>query len=175
MAQIKGGAKLEAFLKDLSKKVDKAGTMRAGFLEDATYPDGTPVATVAAINNFGAPATGTPPRPFMNNTAKRNEAKWGPELAAILKHDGYDVNMSLEQMGQHVAGQIREEIVNTMLPANSPVTNLLKQRFPTGDYEPDDVWQAFRDVAAGQDDAPAGKPLVWSGHMLNSVDSEVQE
>src|SRR5262245_47719483 len=53
MARLRGGDKLEAALREISRKVGKPGTLRVGFLSDATYPDGTPVALVAAANEFG--------------------------------------------------------------------------------------------------------------------------
>lgn len=51
---VTGGLKLEAALKRIAKKVSTASNVKVGFLEDATYPDGTPIAYVASINEFGA-------------------------------------------------------------------------------------------------------------------------
>lgn len=48
-----GGDKLNRALKDLSRKVRNPGTLNVGFLEGATYPDGTPVAYIAAIQEYG--------------------------------------------------------------------------------------------------------------------------
>ena len=44
MAEIRGGDKLAGYLSDLAKKVTNASTLKVGFLENATYPDGTPTA-----------------------------------------------------------------------------------------------------------------------------------
>lgn len=52
-SKLSGGAKLEEYLKGLAAKVGQGGTLQVGFFEDATYPDGTPVALVAATNEFG--------------------------------------------------------------------------------------------------------------------------
>jgi hypothetical protein len=52
--QLKGSASLRVKLAELAAKVSKPGTLRVGFLEDAIYDDGTPVAYIAAINEFGA-------------------------------------------------------------------------------------------------------------------------
>lgn len=174
MAQVTGGEKLEQALKQIRDKVRKGAEVRVGFRENATYPDGTKVATVAAINNFGAPAAGIPARPFFSNMIARNSPDWGEQFAAVLTAADYEADAALDLMGDSIAWQLRQAIIETDSPANSPVTNLLKQRFPMGDgMEMDDVLQARADVAAGVT-APAGKPLSWSGKMLASVDREVK-
>jgi hypothetical protein len=172
MGVLSGGSRLEAALSDLARKVAVPATLRVGFLEGARYPDGTPVAMVAATQNFGAPAKGIPPRPFFSNMIAAKSDGWGPSLARILERNGYDAVQSLELLAEGIKGQLREAIVATNSPPNAMATNLLKNRFPMGGATFGDVIQAWRDAAAGET-APAGKPLVWSGHMLNSVDSEV--
>lgn len=57
MAKVTGGDKLELALRRITAKVSTNARVRAGFLEDATYPDGTPIAYVAAVNEFGGTAT----------------------------------------------------------------------------------------------------------------------
>ncbi len=159
----------------MSRQLARGGKLRVGFLEDAKYADGTPVATVAAIQNFGAPAKGIPPRPFFNKFIDDNADEWGNRLARLLSGNDFDVEKSLNQMGMGMVGQLQTAIIETDSPALSKVTLLLRERFPTGDYEAADVWAAFSDVSDGVE--PSGgnaKPLVWSGHMLNSVDYEVE-
>lgn len=173
MATVTGGEKLAEALKKVRDQIRKGAEVRVGFLENATYPDGTSVATVAAINNFGAPEAGIPARPFFSEMVARNSPEWGDKFADVLVASDYDAEAALGFMGDDIAGQIRQAIIETDSPPNSPVTNLLKQRFPMGDgMEMQDVLQARADVAAGVT-APAGKPLVWSSNMLASVDREV--
>jgi hypothetical protein len=173
MAEVSGGEKLAEALKQIKDKIRSGAEVRVGFLENATYPDGTKVATVAALNNFGAPEAGIPARPFFSKMIARQSPDWGERFADVLVASNYDAETALALMGDGIAGQLRQEIVETDSPANSPVTNLLKQRFPTRDgMEFEDVLQARADVAAGES-APPGKPLSWSGHMLASVDREV--
>lgn len=175
MAQVSGGDKLDEALAKLRDRVLSAREVRVGFLEGATYPDGDlNVPTVAAINNFGAPEAGIPARPFFSDMVARHSPEWGEKFASVLKASDYDVHAALELMGIGIAGQLRAEIADFDSVPNSPVTDLLKERFPTGvGVTFDDVQKARRDVAAGEVAAP-GKPLVWSGQMLNSVDSEVE-
>lgn len=173
MAEVSGGEKLAEALKQIKDRIRSGAEVRVGFLENATYPDGTKVATVAALNNFGAPEAGIPARPYFSKMIARQSPDWGDRFADVLVASNYDAETALALMGDGIAGQLRQEIVETDSPANSPVTNLLKQRFPTRDgMEFEDVLQARADVAAGES-APPGKPLSWSGHMLASVDREV--
>lgn len=171
---LKGGEALDRRLEMIARKVAKPWAVRVGFPEGERYEDGTPVAQIAAIQNFGAPAAGIPARPFFSNMIAEKSGSWGEALANRLKALDWDIRAALDQMGRGIAGQLETSIRNMDSPPNSMVTNLLKQRFPTGDYESDDVWQAFKDVAAGETAAP-GKPLVWSGKMLSSVKWEVVE
>lgn len=173
MAEVTGGERSIAAIKALVDKLGKASEVRVGFLENATYPDGTPVAMVAALNNFGAPGVGIPPRPFFSNMIADKSPGWGKQFAAVLAAADNDADKALELMGEGMAGQLREAIIAGAGPANSPVTDLLKQRFPMGGQTFADVQQARRDVAAGET-APAGKPLVWTGNLLASVDKEVR-
>lgn len=170
--ELRGGDRLLKKLAEIGRKLGTTKSVRAGFLAGATYPDGTPVATVAALNNFGAPGAGIPPRPFMTNMIRRKSPEWGAIFLRILKQSGDDVDKALAKMGLLIESQIADSIVETSEPPNAMATNLLKSRFPTGEYEFSDVLQAWQDVAKGIS-APAGKPLVWSGHMLQSIGSEV--
>ena len=54
-----GGEKLQKKLQEIVEKLGAARTVRVGFLENATYPDDahTPVALVAAVNEFGGTVT----------------------------------------------------------------------------------------------------------------------
>lgn len=177
MAEIKGGDKLLKALAEIRARVNQSATLKVGFLEDATYPDGTPVAMVAAIQNFGAPAVGIPPRPFFSNMVKEKQDEWGPALAKLLVTNDYDVEKSLDQLGFGIEGQLRESIVQTNSPALSDVTLMLRKMksqdqslVVTGAT----VGEAARRVAAGESVAGVpSKPLVDTGHLLNSVDHKV--
>ena len=145
---LKGGEKVAAYLKSVSDKVSRPATLRVGFLSSATYPDGTPVAMIAAINEFGAPSRGQPPRPFFRDMIAAKEQEWGPAIAALLQANGYDLKAALELAGQSIAGQLRQSITNYNGPALAPST-IKRKGF--------------------------AKQLVDSGVMLNSVDHEVTE
>lgn len=57
MATFTGGEVFAAKIKELSANIRKAATLKVGVMADATYPDGTPVALIAAGNEFGGTFT----------------------------------------------------------------------------------------------------------------------
>lgn len=146
MNHISGGEKLERYLRDLAKKVSNAGTLEVGFLEGATYPDGTPVALVAAVNEFGSAANGTPARPAFRNMVAEKSPGWGPAMAECLKQTDNDAAQALELMGEGIKGQLQESIIDFSGVPLAPATIARK----------------------GND-----KQLVDSSHELNSVDYAV--
>ena len=143
-----GGEKLKAQLEELAKKVSKSATLRVGFLEGATYPDGTSVPMVAAIQEFGAPAKGIPPRPFFRGMIAKESKHWSDDVAAVLKSSDYDAPRALALMGEEIKGELVQSITVLTDPPLSPKT-----------------------VAA----KGFAKPLVDTGHLRNSVGSEVEE
>ncbi|WP_374413280.1 hypothetical protein [Novosphingobium colocasiae] len=180
MAQVTGGDKLEQALAQIRDRVLKATAVRVGFL-DSTQEPGSElnVPTVAAINNFGAPEAGIPARPFFSNMVAENSPDWGAKFAEVLVATDYDTKAALEFMGRGIADQLRVSLDATESPPNSPVTLLLKDRFPSEQGRTDmtfsDVLQARADVKAGK--VPGGehsKPLLWTGVMRSNIDSEVE-
>ena len=143
-----GGGKADAYLSGLASKIASAKEVRVGFLEGATYDDGTPVAMVAAIQEYGAPSKGIPPRPFMRPTVANHSGEWPDQLAKTMQHFDYDAEKSLDAMGSLIGGEIRQAIVDVTAPPLKPAT--IKRK--------------------GFD-----KPLIETGHMLGSVNHEVMK
>lgn len=146
MASVSGGDRMDDALRQMAQKLGRGAEVHVGFLEGATYPDGTPVAEVAAINNYGAPAAGVPARPFFSNMIEAKSPDWGEKFEKVLVAAEYNIGLALSRMGEGIAGQLREEIVATNDPPLADSTILRK----------------------GHD-----KPLVDTGHMLASIDKEV--
>ncbi len=152
----RGGEKFEAAVKDITAKLTGGSSeVRVGFLENATYPDGKKVAFVAAMNEFGhrivraGKTVGyAPARPFFRNMISAKKPEWPAAMGMQLKANGYDVAKTLDVVGAAVGGQLRQSIVDTNSPPLAPSTIARK----------------------GFD-----KPLVNTGHMLNSVDHQVVE
>jgi hypothetical protein len=177
MVDITGGDKLRAKLLDIQRKTLSAKQVSIGFLEGAKYPDGTSVAMVAAIQEFGAPRAGIPPRPYFRGMIKAHKAEWGPELSAALRTNGYDAAKALATMGLIIQGELKESIVELFDPPLSPVTVMLRKMKADN---PDlvitgkTVGEAARRVAEGKSSSGVStKPLIDTGTMLQSIDYEV--
>lgn len=179
MVTISGGDKLKAALEEISKKVSSAASVDVGFLPDATYPDGTPVAMVAAIQEFGAPGAGIPPRPFFRKMIGQNSPQWPKMLGSLLQYNDMDAAKSLGQIGVEMEGELRESIVDLLEPELSPVTLMLRKMRrddPNLVVTGKTVGEAAARVAAGESyGGVSTKPLVDTGHLLNSIDSVVHE
>lgn len=178
MVKVTGGEKAIAKIEQMAKKLSKPGTLRVGFLEGATYPNGTPVAMVAAIQNFGAPKVGIPPRPFFSNMIQDKSAAWPEQLGNLLKRNDYEVAQSLNQFGAGVEGQLKEEIIDTVSPPLSPVTVMLRgmrANNPSLIVTGKTVAEARSRVKAGLTNYGAStKPLIDTSHMINSTGHEVK-
>ena len=117
-----GGDKLKSTLNKLFEKVGTSTIVRVGFLEGATYPDGTSVAEVAFINEYGAPAAGIPPRPFFRNAIAKNSPTWGKLVSAALKQCEMDSKLALALVGMKVGEQVVQSIESNTPPPNKPAT-----------------------------------------------------
>lgn len=148
MNHISGGEKLERYLREMAKKVTNPGTLHVGFLEGATYPDGTSVPLVAAVQEFGSAANGIPSRPYFRTMVAEKSPAWGPAMGKVLQQTDYDAAQALQLMGEGIKGQLQESIIDFAGAPLSPAT-----------------------VAAKGND----KQLVETGHMLNSVDYVVEK
>lgn len=146
MAQLKGGDQLKAKLLDLARRLGNGGTVRVGYLEGATTPEGVSVPLYAVIQNFGAPALGVPARPFFTNMVEEKNEGWGDSLIGILKANNYDVGLSLEKLGEHIKGQLQQSIRDTNDPPLAPAT-IARKGF--------------------------AKPLIDKGFMFNDIGVEV--
>lgn len=177
MAKTNGGDRFGKAMSDLAAKLKK-GEVKVGFLEAATYPNGANVPTVAAIQEFGAPRRGIPPRPYFRNMIAAKKAEWPAAIKAQLKETNYNVTLTLARVGEGISGQLRESIINTNEPPLSEVTLMLRQMFPIGS----EGVQSYKDVQIARARVESGeraqgvstKPLVWTGQMLNSISYEVE-
>ena len=145
-----GGQKLKAHLLK-AKGADGIRGVAVGFFEDAKYPDGTPVTSVAAWNEFGTNGGGwggpIPERPFFRQAV----AGAKEDVAALLREHIDAKTMVVDQrtaelLGLLVEGKIRESITKLEDPPNSPVTVALKG---------------------------SSNPLIDTGFMRTAVSSEI--
>ncbi|CAN7374804.1 hypothetical protein LJR220_003340 [Bradyrhizobium sp. LjRoot220] len=145
MAAFRGGEKLAIALAEMAANLSRPGTLRVGFLEGATAPNGDSIPLRAALNEFG---TGTiPPRPFFRNMVAEKSDEWPEGIAEALKANDYDATAALSLAGEGIKGQLQQSIKDTNSPPLAAST--VKRK--------------------GFD-----KPLIEHGDMLNAVDYEVK-
>lgn len=120
------------------------GEVAVGFMEGATYPDGTPVAAVAFWNEFGKGEQ--PARPFFRQMIAAESPTWPDKMAKLAKATDYDGDKVLGLMGEDIKGALQKGINDFTTPALAEST--VEQK-------------GF------------AKPLIDTSHMLNSVNYEV--
>lgn len=160
----------------LTDMIANKQVLKVGVLGEAVYPDGTNVAQVAFDNEYGSPKAR--PRPFFRNAINANRDSWKYTLVSAMKSTGLDTSNSLKILGTQMVSDIYGSILDGSYAPNSPVTLLLKDRFPDTPEEitDADVQKAIADVKKGI--GPAGthnKPLVWTGKLQESISFEVAE
>lgn len=147
MVAFRGGERLEAALRDMAQRVSRPAALRVGFFEGATYPDKnhTPVAAVAAFNEFGT--SRSPSRPFFRRMIRLGEPHWPEDLARYLQHTDYDVVRAMELMGEQMKGELVQSITDQVYAPLAKST-VARKGFDT--------------------------TLLETAHMKNSADAEVK-
>lgn len=120
-------------LADLAKDMEQK-EVAAGWLSTAKYQDGTPVAYVASIQEFGNPPH-LPPRPYMRPTVTGKTPEWTKKYAHILK-SATSGEAVLEVMGGVIAGDFREAISEVQSPPLAKATLAARKRRGNGSTKP---------------------------------------
>lgn len=149
---------------------------RVGWFESARYEDGTPVAYVATIQEFGSGAI--PARPFMRPAVAEHGQEWLDQLAAGAKkavQPGATLTplMVLEAVAMMAAGNVGEKISEVTEPPLSQITLIARK---TGKFTGGaDVGAAAALVKEGITVSDVStKPLVDTGQMIQSVTGVVE-
>lgn len=142
--------KIKAILERAPKEFEGM-VAQVGFPTGKNYEDGTSVAYVATIHEFGAPEVNIPARPFMRPTVRTKKQEWiktikdGVGQVVLGKMSAFDV---LDVVGIQASADIQTTISNIYSPPNSPETIRRKG---------------------------SSKPLVDTGLMLASVTNAVNK
>ena len=179
MVKVTGGDKLAKALDKIGRNLDRASTVQVGFLEGSQERDGTSTPMVAAIQEYGAPAKGIPPRPFFRTMIKSHSGDWPAEFRAMLVANEYDAARSLDQLGKEIASELQQSIIDMNSPPLSPVTVMLRGMRTRKEFRDLPFWERFAEardrVAKGKTNYGAStKPLVDYGAMLENVNHIVK-
>ena len=119
-----GGDKLRRILRDAGK--GGVNNVEVGFFESARYPNGTPVAAVAAWNEFGTKRDGeqhVPERPFFRQAiAEMKDGLVNILKAGIDPKEGVVDRQLANRLGAYAQGQVQKSITKLDAPPNAPAT-----------------------------------------------------
>ena len=104
---LRGGDKMVVKLGRIARNATTGKVLRVGFPSDALYPDGTPVAMIAAAQNYGTETI--PPRPFFSNMVDEHKGEWAREMRD-MRELNYDANEMLAELGDIIADQLWESV-----------------------------------------------------------------
>lgn len=147
-------ARLKAVYDELNKK-----QLKIGFFEHSKYPDGTPIAYVAAIQELGYPAGGIPPRPFLRPAMAENAAGYKNLILQAVNASvagSIALNDGVNQIGAKAAGDVQNAIRTLTTPPLD--TSTIRGR--------------ARRHSKGK---ASTKPLVDTGQMLQAVTYAVED
>lgn len=139
--------RLNAIARDLANK-----TLKVGFINGATYPDGASVAQVAFENEYGVPERRQPPRPFFRNAIANHQDEWKDAIGRGIRA-GLPVNIVLEQIGALAASDVYTSITQLVDPPISART--ARERKERGNM--------------------SVKPLIDTKVMINSISYEITD
>lgn len=146
---------------------------KIGWPAGKAYPDGTPVAYIAAIQNFGVPDKSIPPRPMLKPAVAEHQSRWTRIMQEFIRRvaqgdmDGFD---AMENVGRVAAMDLQATIAKIDDPELSPITVLLRKwrkagRTITGKT----VGEAAAAIDAGESPGSDNKPLNDTGYLIASV------
>lgn len=168
---------------DLRIKELQSKEAKVGYFENSKYPDGTPVAYVAAIQEMGSPARSIPPRPTMRPAQLETEnqvraiAAQGAQQILEGKNTAYNV-MSL--IGLAVQNQVSKNIATLVSPALSPLTLAIrkfKKLNPNVKMSGFLVGVIAKRLKEGKinTEGVSTKPLEDTGYMSTQISSVVED
>lgn len=143
----------------------KGAQARVGWFESAQYPDGTPVAGVASVQEYGSAKKSIPPRLGLRATKEDKKSEWAGVANTLAKKVVNGVIPPpglMDGIGAKAAGDFRRHITQVQSPALAAAT--VRAR-------------ASRYASAKKGKAKSlplslAKPLVDTGILLNTLTFE---
>lgn len=160
--------------------------LQVGWFEGTQYNDGTPVAGVAAVQEFGSASRAIPPRPFFRPTIAEQQGEWTKKTESILSRyigGSLTSEQSLNVIGAMVVGDVQDKISTINSPKLSPVTIALRRLRDDGvQISGSLVGQVAQAIADGKtakgelgdQTYPNVKPLNDTGYMLATLTYNVR-
>lgn len=154
----------QQFFIALKKLKDNKKVGKVGWFAGSKYPDGTQVAYVAAIQEFGFPGGGIPARPTMRPTIEQKKDDWkllAERLAKQLVKNELSVDEVLGGVVQKAAADVRRAISQLVSPALQESTLAARAR--------------RRGIKRDKLSGTGGKPLIDRRVLYNTLDGAVTD
>lgn len=138
---------------ELRSRIDGLRTkVNVGIPAGKTDPDGTPVALIAAVHEYGAPEKGIPERSFLRSSIHENRDKYVQlnrrNLVAAL-HGKMNIEQALGQLGEVAAGDVKAKIASGDFASLKPETikrkGSSKPLIDTGQLRQSVAWEISND------------------------------
>lgn len=167
---------LELKLKEL-----QGYTAKIGWFDTAKYPDGTPVAYVAAIQELGCEQRSIPPRPFMRPAQIKNAHRWfavAEDQAQKIIEGSQNGRGAMEVIAQMTEDDVSDAIIDVNSPALSKITLAARRiREKGGKVTGATIGDIARRLASDPDNVELSsntKPLNDTGYMLATLTHMVE-
>ena len=99
--------------------------VRVGYF-DATYPDGTPVAAVALVNEYGSDKAGVPERPFIRNATPGIQRTSRAAVLSAVRRNGAVSRQGAGRIGEMAKSRIQRSLIDLRDPVNAKSTIIRK-------------------------------------------------
>lgn len=148
-AQLEGGHRVRRLLENAARSTGVQG-VAVGFFASARYPDGTPVAAVAAWNEWGTEHI--PERPFKRASIKKMEKAFMETIKDNIDTETMSVSRHLaDLLGAQGTGIVQDTISDGSFspnPPNAPATVAMKGSsrtlVDTGRMRQSATWKVIR-------------------------------
>lgn len=166
-------------LSDLLKRVQElqAKKVQVGWFESSQYSDGTPVAEVAIMQEFGTKTA--PARPFMRPTVANEKSNWADKIAPDVKNV-VNGSESVSDLYTKAGVIIEGDVVHTIASITSPPltdTTLLLRKWRQEGRKITGATVGEAHAALNSDNPPSlstnTKPLNDTGYMVATLTHEI--
>lgn len=152
VTSVSGGDKMGQRLRELQERLARNSAVNVGVpAASGSYEDGTPLAVIAAVNEFGSRDGRIPERSFLRVPIRQNLPELTKTMRMLLKqvvNGNLTVRQMFDSVGERAVGYSVEAISAGIQPPNAPST--IRQK-------------------------GSSQPLVDSGRLLQSLTYVVEE
>lgn len=134
-------------LAEFRKRLEGISMVKVGIPSGSSTEDGTPLALVAAVHEFGSPEVNVPERPFLRNTIKGNQRKYVQlnkrNIIRVLEGRA-TLQQALGVLGEVAKGDVQTFIANnsyTLKPITIARKGSSRALVDTGNMRGSITWQ----------------------------------